>query len=326
MSQSAAFPNADRSKPAQHLVCFGVHPMLFAPFDGQGRMDRAIVNRMVDAAVLAGCQGIAILGEITEANRLTAVERRALIAWVAERIAGRIQLCVSVDAPELEGQIEAVKAAHGAGATWTMLQPPPVRGLEGPELLRFFSRVAEKAEIPVCVRNAPNVLGLGLTDEELRRLNRDCPNVIAVKVEADPIATAHLVEAVNGDLAVVNGRGALEMTECLRAGATGVMPGLEAIDVICRVFAGMRSGDSDADEHSETLFRRVAPLLMFLSISMAHRLLYGKQLLALRFGLTSLAPRPPYNPPHPFGTALMRRWAEELGPLPTVPLSVAASI
>jgi 4-hydroxy-tetrahydrodipicolinate synthase len=314
-AEPAAVPG--QSSRTARAICFGIHPMLFAPFDEQGRLHRAMADRMVEAAVQAGCHGIAILGELTEASRLSREERRVLIDWLADRIAGRMQFCVSVDAPELEGQIEAVRAAQTAGATWTMLQPPPIRGLSGSELLRFFSVVAGKSEVPVCVRNAPEVLGLGLSHDELRQLKRDCPNVVAVKVEAGPIAVARLVDALDGELAVVNGRGALEMTDCLRAGASGFMPGLEAIDVICRVFDGMHDSDSEEAAQSEVSFRQVAPIFTFLSISTAHRLLYGKQLLAHRLGLPPMTPRPPYNPPHPFGTALMRRWADELGRLPS---------
>ena len=67
---------------------------------------------------------------------------------------------------------------------------------------------------------------------------------------------------------------------------------------------------------AEELMRLVTPLFVFLSGSMAQRLLYGKMLVSRRLRLKSINPRPPYNKPHPFGVDLIERWAERLGPLP----------
>lgn len=294
-------------------VCVGIHPMLFAPFDGEGQLSRAIAETMVDAAILAGADGISILGELTEASRLSHGERRSLLEWVAERMAGRARLCVSIEAGDVAAYLDMVRASHAVGAHWLMLQPPPVPGLAGRELSQFFERAAGETDLPVCIRNAPKALGLGLTVEEIVELARKCANLVAVKVEADPVAVATLVKALDGALAVVNGRGALEMTDCLRAGAVGIMPGLETIDVTCAVFQDVVAGRTTA---AEARFRTIAPLFTFLSASSAHRLLYGKLLLAFRLGLDALPPRPPYNPAHEFGVALVRRWADELGPLP----------
>lgn len=294
-------------------VCSGIHPMLFAPFDGEGNLDRRACDLMVDAAVAAGADGLSMLGELTEVGRLSLPERRQLIEWVAERLAGRVPLCISIEAPDADGYLEMMRASRAAGAAWLMIQPPAVPGLLGAELQRFFARLAAETDLPVCVRNAPKVLGLGLAIEELKALARSCPNLVAVKVEADPIAIANLVGALEGALSVVNGRGALEMTDCLLAGAVGIMPGLETVDVICRVFRDMQAPGSRAQ--AEARFRSIAPLLTFLSVSAAHRLLYGKRLLAHRLGLDALPPRPPHNPPDGFGLTLVRRWADELGPL-----------
>ena len=216
---------------ATELVCFGVHPMLFTAFDKQSRQNCVATERMVDAAIFAGAHGIAILGELSEFSRQSPAEQRRLMEWVAERIQGRVRLCVSISAPDVGGQVEMLRAARDVGATWAMLQPPPLPGLADFELLRFFSRVADKAEIPISVRNVPKGLGLGLTAAELKRLKRSNPNLVAVKLEADSVSIAETVDELEGELDVINGRGALEMTDCLQAGAVGIMPGIESIDV-----------------------------------------------------------------------------------------------
>jgi len=306
----------DSEASENEVACFGVHPMLFTAFDKQGRMNRAAMERMVDAAVFAGAHGVTILGELAEVGRLSPAEQRRVMEWVGEHVKGRLKFGVSISAPDVAGQVEMLQAAQDAGANWAMLQPPPLPGLADSELLRFFSRVADKSGVPLVVRNVPKGLGLGLTAIELRRLKRSNPNIVAVKLEADAITIAEFVDDLQGELGIINGRGALEMTDCLRAGAIGMMPGIECIDVTSSIFLEMMRPAGRGVERAEELLRLITPLQVFLTGSMAKRLLYGKMLVSLRLKMKSIIPRPPYNRPHPFGISVVERWAEQLGPLP----------
>src|SRR3546814_19608925 len=49
----------------------------------------------------------------------------------------------------IPGQIEFMRAAEAAGASWVILQPPPIKGIPERELVRFFGAVAERAQVPV---------------------------------------------------------------------------------------------------------------------------------------------------------------------------------
>ena len=236
--------------------------------------------------------------------------------WVGEHIRGRVRYCVSISGPDVGGQVEMLKAAQDVGATWALLQPPPLPDLSNTELLRFFSRVAEKAMIPLSVRNVPKGLGLGLSAPDFKRLKRSSPNVVSVKLEADAVTVAQFVEELDGDLDVINGNGALQMNDCLRAGAAGIMPGIESIDVVSSVFMEMQRPGGRGMDRAEDLMGRITPLFVFLSGPISQRLLYGKLLTALRLRLKTIVPRPPYNKTHPFGVSVIERWAERLGPLP----------
>ena len=216
---------------ATESVCFGVHPMLFTAFDKQGRQNRVATERMVDAAIFAGAHGIAILGELSEFSRQSPAEQRRLMEWVAEHIQGRVRLCVSISAPDVGGQVEMLRAARDVGATWAMLQPPPLPGLADSELLRILQprrrQGGDPDQRPQCsegARAGPDRGGVEAPEAEQSQL-------VAVKLEADSVSIAETVDELEGELDVINGRGALEMTDCLRAGAIGIMPGIESIDV-----------------------------------------------------------------------------------------------
>ena len=66
----------------------GIHPILYAFFDADGRPLRAPLVAQVEAAVRHGAHGVAVLGLATETNKLDAVGNfmqrgwRPFIGWV----------------------------------------------------------------------------------------------------------------------------------------------------------------------------------------------------------------------------------------------------
>ena len=66
-------------------------------------------------------------------------------------------------------------AAAEAGADWAILQPPPVRGMPEAEYIRFFGAVAEGSDLPIAVQNAPQYIGIGLSNRGLATLRRNPP-------------------------------------------------------------------------------------------------------------------------------------------------------
>jgi 4-hydroxy-tetrahydrodipicolinate synthase len=294
----------------------GVYPMLFAFFDAAERLDRGAMKRQVDAMVAAKVHGVAILGLATECNRLSVTEKRTLLDWVAEDLAGRLPLSVTVSEPDVAGQIAFVKAAAAAGAGWVVLQPPPVKGAPESELLRFFGAVADASPVPVGLQIAPEYLGIGLSGATLRELGRRHPNVRILKVESAPLHVAELIEVTEGAFDVFNGRAGLELPDCVRAGCVGMIPGAECADLLARIFDGMRGGEA-AVAGAERDYLAVAPLITFSIASMDCFLLYAKRVAARRFGIAAdlALPRRPFTPASRFGIALADRHSAALGAL-----------
>ena len=113
---------------------------------------------------------------------------------------------------------------------------------------------------------------------------------------------------------VLNGRAGLELTDNLRAGVDGMIPGIETIDFQVAIEAAMRAG---REEEAEELYRRVLPTLGFIMQGLGHFLVYGKLVAALRLGLSPSATRLPSDVPTTHGVAWAQRFAGELGPLPS---------
>jgi 4-hydroxy-tetrahydrodipicolinate synthase len=293
----------------------GVYPMVYALFGPDGSLSRPAVRRQVETMLAGGVHGLAVLGLASEVHKLSTVERHRLMEWVAEDVGGRRPLAVTVAEVSIEGQIEFVKAAAGVGAQWVILQPPPVKGVPELELVRFFGAVADRSVLPVAIQNAPEYLGVGLSAEGLKSLNRNHPNVCILKLEATAVAVRRILDATDGGYDVFNGRGGIEIIDTIRAGGVGIIPGGECFDVLARIFDLMSSGDDGRQTEAERLYERVLPLLVFLMDSIDNFLVYGKQVLGQRLGLPQRDVRPPFTPPTPFGLELVNLYAARLGRL-----------
>jgi 2-keto-3-deoxy-L-arabinonate dehydratase len=294
---------------------FGVYPMVYALFDDKGNLARDPMRRQIQSMLKHKVHGIGVLGLASEVNKLSTAERRQLMDWVAEDIGGKVPLTVTVAETSVGGQIEFVKAAAAVGAKWAILQPPLVKHVPESELIRFFGAVADASPIPIAIQNAPEYLGIGLSNAGVRALHRTHPNFSIIKLEATAISIASLLNDVEGELDVFNGRDGIEMLDSMRAGAVGIIPGGEAFDVLARAFDHMVSGTEAGIAEAERLYAKVLPLLILLMESMDTFLVYGKPVLGHRLGIAETKPRLPSTPPTAFGLAMAKRYAEMLGKL-----------
>jgi len=290
----------------------GIHPMLYAFFTVDGKLDRAAARRQVEAFVRNGAHGMAVLGLGTEVGKLSDAERRQLVEWVAEDLGGRLPLAVTVNAPTVDGQADFARFAQSMGASWVILQPPPERNVGDDFLVRFFGSVADRVELPVAVQNAPEYIGVGLTPEGIVTLARNHPNFRVLKGEGPALVIRRVIEQTDGRITVFNGRGGLELLDNLRAGCAGMIPATDTFDRQARIYELFVEG---REAEAETLYRETLPAIVFVMQSLDTLHCYGKRIAARRLGLGQVHDRSPALAPAEFGLACARRYADALGPL-----------
>lgn len=290
----------------------GIYPMLYAFFNQSGELDRAAMKRQVEACIAAGSHGLAIGGLATECNKLSTAEKRLLSQWVLADTAGRIPVSVTITEPTVGGQIEMAKAVAQAGADWVVLQPPPVKSASEDQLIEFFGLVADASPVPVGIQNAPQFIGIGLSDAGLIELNRRHPNVSLLKAEGEAVLSGQLAEAAAGAFDLFNGRNGIDLIDTLKAGFAGVIPSPDAVDVEVQIYNLFRAGEFSKAEQA---YKEVLPLLGFLMISLEHLTCYGKRLTARRIGLDQVYDRSPATAPTAFGLEVMQHWSRNLGML-----------
>lgn len=286
--------------------------MLYACFARGGALDRSAMRRQVEACVAHGAHGVAVLGLATEVGKLSDAERHTLVEWVAEDLAGRLPFAVTVTGTTVEAQVAFARHAQAQGAAWVILQPPARSEPDEAELARFFGSVMDRLDLPVAVQNAPEYLGIGLGTDAIVALARNHTNFTVLKGEGPALLIRQVIERTDGALAVFNGRGGLELTDNLRAGCAGMIPGTDFFDYEARVYEAMRAGN---EEQAEAVYREVLPAIVFAMQSVDHLVCYGKRIAAARLGIGAVYDRAPGMQPTAFGLACAQRYAAQLGRL-----------
>ena len=258
------------------------------------------------------------MGLATEVGKLDVNERRKVIDWVGEDIAGRVPYAVTVGEGSVPGQIEFVKAAIAAGADWAILQPPAIRGVPEIEYVRFLGNVAGTTDLPIAVQNAPGVMATSLSNGGLKTLNKQHPNVCLLKAEGPATYIHQLMQDTEGAFDIFGGFAGIQLPDSLRAGCVGMIPAADIFDPQLKIYELMKKGDPASVAEAERLHKELLPLLVFMMSSVENFVAYGKDLMAQRLGLDNGNARQPSVPVTDFGREIVSRWARDLGPFPSV--------
>ncbi|MGH7079027.1 MAG: dihydrodipicolinate synthase family protein [Acetobacteraceae bacterium] len=293
----------------------GVFPVVPTTFDEAGALDLESQRRAVDFMIDAGSNGLTILANYSEQFVLTDAEREHLTGAILDHVAGRVPVIVTTT--HFSTRVAALRnqAAKAAGAAMVMLMPPyhgaSIHATES-QIFDFFRAVAERAEIPVMIQDAP-VAGTPLPAAFLARMAREIDQVAYFKIETSG-AAAKLREMIRlaGDaiLGPWDGEEGITLLADLEAGATGSVTSGAYPDTFRRIFDAWRAGDR---AEAAALYDRWLPLINYENRQCG--LLACKALMKEGGIIACEAPRAPLLPLHPASRAALIAMARRLDPM-----------
>lgn len=291
----------------------GIHAVLYALFDRDEHTDLGAMRAQAQLMVDLGTHGVTVLGLATEVQKLSEHERIEIIEAVAQDVVGHIPFSVTLTGNNFAEQRRIATCAVKEGAEFLILQPPNVGSFGSQEYIDFFLRVADGFDVRFGVQNAPQYLGRALSHQDIVNLRASNPLFDVIKAEAPAIDLAKLAKAAGDGLTLLNGRGGLEMTDCLRSGANGFILAPDAIDLALSCYEHWHEGQT---EQAEIDHATALPAIQFVMQSIEHLICYGKRLFGVRAGF-QIHDRGPCLRPDETGLQLTELWADRLGPIGT---------
>lgn len=244
---------------AHHETYRGIHPIVPTAFRADGTFDAASQRRLVDYLLEIGVQGIAILGFLGEAHKLTEAERREVIETVIDQAQGRLKVLVGVRALGTAGAIAQAREAKELGADAVFAAPLTVQNDNA--LYAYYRELAEASGIPVLIHDFPENFGTILAPSLITKLANEVPGIVGIKLEEPPVLvkTSQVLEGAP-QLAVLGGLGGVYFLEEMQRGAVGIMTGFAYPEVLLDIWQRFTAGDKDG---AARVFDHYTPLLRY---------------------------------------------------------------
>lgn len=295
----------------------GVFVIAVTPFNEDGSLDNASVDRMVDFYYEKGADGLTILGMMGEAPKLTQAESIEVARQTIKR-SGDKPVVVGVSAPGLAAIGELTKAVMDLGAAGVMVAPPSSLKTDE-QIIGYYRNVVETVgtDVPVVLQDFPLTTGVQISSKTLGTILEAHPSIVMVKHEDWPglqkITDLRQAEADGRRrTSILCGNAGVFLTEEMQRGADGAMTGFpypEMMVGVCRLSQEGRFDDA------QDLFDAYLPLMRYEQqpgLGLAVR----KYILMKRGAIASAAQRRPGTPLSKLATAevekLMQRQTKKL--------------
>ncbi|MCB4823226.1 dihydrodipicolinate synthase family protein [Roseicella aerolata] len=244
----------------------GVYVIAPTPFHADGRIDEASTDRMTDAFLEAGCDGMTILGVMGEAPKLDQAEALDLSKRIIRR-AARANVIVGVTAPGFAAMRALARGVMEAGAAGVMIAPPP--SLRTDDAVAAYFRQAVEAigeDIPWVLQDYPQLFQVQMTPGIIRRIIAECPSCVMLKHEDWP--GLEKISALRGfqaegsmrRISILCGNGGIFLDFEMERGADGAMTGYAFPDMLVDLVRLSAAGERDA---AHDLFDAHLPLIRY---------------------------------------------------------------
>jgi 4-hydroxy-tetrahydrodipicolinate synthase len=168
---------------APRIAWSGVFPAATTQFKPDLTIDYEATQRMQDALIKDGVNGLVIMGTVGEGNSLEPDEKRKMIQATVEAARGRVPVIVGISELTTPRGAALARDAEILGANGLMVLPAMVYVPTEAELVTHFRTIADAAALPVMLYNNPPAYRVNISTDTLRVLAEQS-NIVCIKESA----------------------------------------------------------------------------------------------------------------------------------------------
>jgi len=195
---------------------------MVTPFDQFGEIDYPATTNLINHLIANGSDGLVVAGTTGESATLTVEEKRDLLHFVVEQVAGRATVIAGTGTNGTKASIELTQIAEYAGVDGIMLVNPYYNKPSQEGLYQHFKAVAEATTLPVMLYNIPGRSAVNMLPETIIRLS-EVDNIVSVKeASGDLDAMTQIIHETPEDFSLYSGDDGL-LLPVLAIGGAGVV-------------------------------------------------------------------------------------------------------
>ena len=201
----------------------GVGAAMITPFKSNGECDMEALGRMLNYVIDGGTDYIVALGTTAETPTLSADEKRQILDFTREKVAGRKPIVVGAGGNNTAELIRQIQTMDLEGISAILSVTPYYNKPSQEGLYLHYKAVAEASPLPIILYNVPGRTGVNMTAETTCRLAADCPNIVAVKEASGKIDQIdQIIKNRPKDFLVLSGDDGMTV-DVMRKGGDGVI-------------------------------------------------------------------------------------------------------
>lgn len=232
--------------------------------DPDGKLDLPAWERLLEAQIGAGTQGVVVAGSTGEANALSDDEYETLLRRAVALVAGRIPVLAGTGLSNTAKTIELTRRAAAFGADAALVVAPPYVRPTQAGLIAHYRAIADDGALPVVLYNVPGRTGCDLLPATVAELVTH-PRIVAIKeARTEPERMTELLAMRSPTFAILSGDDPTAARAML-AGADGVISvASNVIPAAMRRLCGLARAGARAD--AQAYDAELQPIFDFMGI------------------------------------------------------------
>jgi 4-hydroxy-tetrahydrodipicolinate synthase len=253
------------------------------------------LGRLIDFNIENGTDAIIICGTTGESATMTDREHEEAIRFAVKHTNKRVPVVAGAGSNDTKYSANLAIHAQNVGADGLLLVTPYYNKTSQAGLVKHFTYVADRVDIPIIVYNVPSRTGLSISVEAYTELCKH-PNIVATKEASGNISDIARVKALCGDEIDIYSGNDDQILPILSLGGAGVISVIanimpkETHDICQLFFDGKFKESCDLQLKliplMNALFSEVNPIPVKTALA-----LMGYQVGELRLPLVDMAPK-----------------------------------
>jgi 4-hydroxy-tetrahydrodipicolinate synthase len=214
----------------------GTYTAIVTPFHN-GQLDEKALQRLIQAQIKGGVDGIVPVGTTGESPTLDYEEHIRVIQLAVEFAAGKIKVVAGTGGNSTSEAIYLTQGAEEVGADGSLQVAPYYNKPSQEGLFQHFQAIAKETKLPILLYSVPGRCGIEIAVETVKRLANSSSNVVGIKEaggNADRVS--QLRAALGANFTIQSGDDSLTLP-FMAVGAHGVIS--VASNVIPRAVSDM---------------------------------------------------------------------------------------
>ena len=226
----------------KQIIFKGMATALVTPMTADG-VDYEALGRLIDFQLENGINALVSVGTTGESATLTPQERKDVISFTIDRVAGQVPVIAGTGTNNTAHAIDFSVSADQAGADALLVVTPYYNKATQKGLIAHFTAIADRVTKPIILYNVPSRTGCNLLPATVAELAKH-PNIAAIKEASGNMSqVVDLIARCGEDITVYSGEDGLTVP-ILSMGGMGTISVLsnvvpkEAVAMTDAFFAG----------------------------------------------------------------------------------------